>query len=381
MRTMHAVAPPTQQTPDSSQVSPLVPRVDSRRRRTRGRRIVVVLLAVTLLIGGAYLAAGFVVYNTLSSVQAGCGQTAALPSGRFASVTPASLGYAPGDFGDPQLGRSFLGAFDPTSYRMPRYQDVQFPSREPAGARPVTIGAWWVPAAPGAPSVVLAHGRDSCRRDWNVLLPAAMLHRAGFGVLLIDLRNMGSSTVTDGRYFGGLVEDRDVMGAVDWLEHSQGVMAGHIGVFGASLGAAAVIFAAEHDPDVAAIWEDSSYAATRQRVEEELSQKGFPSILSLAGGVVAKVSSGVDIYAESPLSAVRALTGRALFIAHGEADPFTLVHHAHDLFNAARLAGVNAQLWTVPGAGHTGELLTAPFEYERRLDAFFNTNLAGSSGR
>ncbi len=264
---------------------------------------------------------------------------------------------------------------------MPGYAEERFPSREPSGGPAVTIGAWWIPAAPGAPAVVFVHGRDSCRRDWNVLLPAAMLHRAGFGVLLIDLRNMGNSTVTDGRYFGGLVEDRDVLGAIDWLEQRQGVAAGRIGLFGASLGAATVIFAAEHDPDVAAVWEDSGYADTRQRVEEELAQRGYPAILSYAGSIVAKLMSGVDIYAESPLTAVRGLAGRALFIAHGEGDKATDPHHARDLYGAARAAGVSVQLWTVPNAGHTQEVLVAPADYEQRLDAFFAANLFPVSPR
>lgn len=49
----------------------------------------------------------------------------------------------------------------------------------------MTIRGWWVPAPePEASAVILVHGRDGCRRDWNVLVPAGMLHGAGFAVLL-----------------------------------------------------------------------------------------------------------------------------------------------------------------------------------------------------
>ena len=265
---------------------------------------------------------------------------------------------------------------------MPGYQDVTFSSRQPAGSQPIAISAWWVPAdgasSSEAPAVVFVHGRSSCKKDWNVLIPAAMLHRAGLGVLLIDLRNQGSSTITDKRYYGGLVEDQDVEGAIDWLESQRGVTSGHIGLFGASLGAASVIFAAEHDPDVAAVWSDSSYADTRQRVEEELVQDHYPKELSYAGGLIAKLVGGHDIYAESPLTAMAGLTGRQLFIAHGGDDQITYVHHAHDLYDAAVADGVNVQLWIVPGAGHTRELLVQPGEFEQRMDRFFEQSLGGS---
>ena len=45
-----------------------------------------------------------------------------------------------------------------------------------------------------------------------------MLHRAGFGVLLIDLRNHGASDIDNGRWAGGSKEFLDALGAWDWLD-------------------------------------------------------------------------------------------------------------------------------------------------------------------
>ncbi len=153
---------------------------------------------------------------------------------------------------------------------MPDYQDVSFPSRTAVGVPSATIRGWWVPGPKAdSPAVILVHGRDACRRDWNVLLPAGMLHRAGFATLLIDLRNHGDSDLTTGptrgRYYGGTVEYLDVLGAWDWLVGDRGVEPSRIGLLGTSLGAGSVMLAAAHEPRVAAVWEDSSYADIQER--------------------------------------------------------------------------------------------------------------------
>jgi dienelactone hydrolase len=64
-----------------------------------------------------------------------------------------------------------------------------------------------------------------------------------------------------------------VLGAWDWLSGAFGIPAKRIGLFGASLGAASVMLAAATEPRIAAVWEDSGYADTEQRVEEELEHR------------------------------------------------------------------------------------------------------------
>lgn len=76
-----------------------------------------------------------------------------------------------------------------TAYAMPIYQNVAIDSRD--GVR---LAAWWIPAdRPNAPVVVMAHGAGSCRRDPVMLLPAGMLHRNGFAVLMVDSALAGRS--------------------------------------------------------------------------------------------------------------------------------------------------------------------------------------------
>ena len=201
-----------------------------------------------------------------------------------------------------------------------------------------------------------------------------MLHRLGFGVLLLDLRDHGGSTVEDGRFAGGTEEYRDVQGAIDWLV-AEGAEPGHIGVFGTSMGAAAAIIAAGQDERIAAAWEDSSYADIERRIAEELDQRGYPRLLAPAAVLVARLVSGDDLASHTVVGEVANMRGRHLFITHGAEDRATYVAHATELDEAARSAGVLTDLWIVPGAEHTDAMFLHPKEYEERLAGFFGPAL------
>ncbi len=356
--------------------------------RSHRRSIVIVglVLGLALMAGIGYVGAGFVLYDGLSKVTHGCGTANSGGGPRFATVTPATLDYETKDFGAGDLAASMVFKSDLGALRMPDYQDVSFPSRPAVGLPSATIRGWWVPGPKAdSPAVILVHGRDACRKDWNVLLPAGMLHRAGFATLLIDLRNHGDSELTTGptrgRYYGGTVEYLDVLGAWDWLVGDRGVEPSRIGLLGTSLGAGSVMLAAAHEPRVAAVWEDSSYADIQERASEEIVLKtGLPlGFLAPAAGIAARLAAGIDIYGETPLTALTAMRGKPLEIVHGAGDVYTRPHHAQDLYDAAVRAGVDTQLWMIPYAGHTWGVLVAPEEYEKRLSTFFGTSLGGPS--
>ncbi len=339
--------------PSSSVTLGTIPPARPRRRAARAVAIrtlgagLIVLLALL----AAYLAAGVVIYDRISTVEARCG-------GRLEGVTPS---------------RPSADRIDPTPYVITDYREVAFASRDQG----ITIQGWYAPSARGrdAPAVILVHGLGGCRRDPAVLIPAGMLHRAGFAILAIDLRDHGDSTVEDGRYAGGIEEARDVLGARDWLIREQRLGPDRIGLFGISMGAAAVLIAAADEPGIRAVWEDSSYADTTIRIGEELHQRGYPTFFAPAGGVVSRLVSGDDIVSVSPLTAVASLSGRALFVAHGGSDTRTSVHHAEDLTTAARDAGADVHLWVVSGIGHAEAMFTHTKEYESRLIAFFRRYL------
>jgi dipeptidyl aminopeptidase/acylaminoacyl peptidase len=273
----------------------------------------------------------------------------------------------------PDCGGAYRGQ-TPASLGMPDYEEVRFPSRD-AG---ITIAAWWVPGASAdAPAVVLAHGSPECKRSTSVLFPAAMLHRHGYAVLLIDLRNMGSSTITNGRFAGGIGEARDVLGAWDWLRREKGLAASRIGLFGVSLGAGAVVIALGFEPAVAAVWEDSGYADIVETFRWRLALFLIPFYFSDITFEISRLK-GEEVASPSPQDALRALNGRPLAIVHGALDMAIPLWQAWELVSAARAAGGHPVVWVVPGVGHVGAMSAQPVEYERRLVTFFSGALGGS---
>ena len=321
-----------------------------------------VVAAVVSMIG--YGSASWKLFDLVSQSQPHCGAGAG-GQPRFSSYTPASFGMSGLP---PEIG----GRVDPTEYAMPTFEDISVTSRDG-----VPLAAWWIPAErDDASVVVMVHGVGSCRRDPVMLLPAGMLHRNGFAVLMVDLGDQGDSPVRDGRFTGGSRESLDVLGAWDWVR-ARGIADDRIGLFGESNGAASVLIAAA-EPRVAAVWEDSGYADAWTAVHEEVRHRGFPEIL-IGGARLWGLAAGIDLDRSRPLDAMAAIGDRPVMIVHGADDSRVDPHHAVDLANALATArgpdGAPVNPWIVPGADHLRASFVAPAEYERRLTAFFSTAL------
>ena len=203
---------------------------------------------------------------------------------------------------------------------MPGYQEVSFPSRDARQPR-LTIRAWWVPAEKaGAPAVIVVHGINSCRHDPVVLLPAGMLARNGFSVLMMDMRDQGDSDIEDGRSGWGSEEYLDVLGAWDWLQSAQGLQASRIGLMGESLGASSAIIAMGEEQAIAATWADSGFADLGVLFDELAAGNGFPTWLRPGVIAWAKIIANDDLTARSPVDEVEKIGARPLAIVHGLAD-------------------------------------------------------------
>lgn len=299
----------------------------------------------------SYLGGGYLVYDSLTRVQANC-------ESRFMDDkrdnTPAAF-FA--RYGDSDL------IVDDEPYRMSDYETIEFSARD----EDITIHGWFVPTETESEQVVIVvHGLRMCRRDPTVLIPAGMLHRNNFNVLLIDLRNHGDSDVTDGRTAAGNREFRDILGAFDWLV-SQGYEAEHIGIVGISLGGGASLIAFGEEPEIAAIWLDSTFADIRETVEDELARNGYPLLLISASDLIANMT-GINLAEYSPLESIQNHQERPIFLTHGTGDLRLKVEFAQDLFAAA---GSKAELWLVPDFDHVEAIYRISDEYEERLVAFF----------
>ena len=230
----------------------------------------------------------------------------------------------------------------------------------------VTLYGWYLPSQNGA-AVVLAHGAGSTRSA--VLDQAAVLARAGYGVLLFDARGHGESggRAMDFGWFG----DSDIGAAVTYLVGRPGVNAGRIAAIGLSMGGEQAIGAAAGDPRLQGVVAEGApgrTAADKSWLSEEYGFRGW-------------VQEGVDhlIYwcadlltsARPPLSlrdaAARMAPRPLLLITAGDVPDERL---AAEHVQAAAPATV--QVWDVPGAGHTSGLATAPDEWANRVLAFLD---------
>jgi uncharacterized protein len=295
----------------------------------------------------------------------------------YAQITRVPPDPAPGISSNTPSSFS-MARLDCGPYRMPAYETVRFPDRTGS----VAISGWWIPAAgdTAAPCVVLVHGYASSRCDPAILLAAGMLHRHGFAVLAIDLRNHGASGRTGGRHAGGIREHADVLGAWDWLVRERGRAPGRVGLFGISLGAASVLIAAGAEPSVAAAWSDSSYGDLDEATAAELRRNRLPGFLLPGGRLAARVLDGPGLREASPLGGIAAMTGRAVFVTHGTRDTRLDVRFAVELVRAGAAAGAHVESWIVDGSEHAEAIVDRPAEYEQRLVDFFGRALRPATG-
>ena len=330
--------------------------------RARPRWIAVGLGVVLALGVAGYAGASYYGYDRLTHATPRCDD-------RFPDYTPAS-------FGTEGISKEFTaGGFDTAPYAMPGYREVGFPSRD-ARQPKLTIRAWWVPAEKaGAPAVIVVHGINSCRHDPVVLLPAGMLARNGFSVLMMDMRDQGDSDIEDGRSGWGSEEYLDVLGAWDWLRSAQGLQASRIGLMGESLGASSAIIAMGEEQAIAATWADSGFADLVVLFDELIARDGFPTWLRPGVTAWAKIIANDDLTARSPLVEVEKTGARPLAIVHGLADVDLDVHHARDLAAAHAKFVPGFKPWLVPRALHLQAAFAAPAEYERRIVEFFRASL------
>lgn len=249
------------------------------------------------------------------------------------------------------------------------YEEVTFPS---AGDR-IALRGWFLPAAGSDRAVVIVHGRNSTRTgDEGQHVPdAAALVARGYNALLFDLRGHGESGGV--RYTLGTAEQRDVLGAVAYLER-RGFAPARTGFWAHSMGAATVLLASAVSPAVRTIVADSSFARLEDLLDEELPRaSGLPAFFNPPILFFARALFGADTTIVNPVEAVAGLPADSLFIIHGAADGLVPVDHARRL--AAAAGPAVHDLWIVPGARHDKVSATVPERYRTRVLAFFDEKL------
>jgi uncharacterized protein len=246
------------------------------------------------------------------------------------------------------------------------YREVSFES-----ADRVPLEAWWVPPAEGESSraAVLVHGWDGDKSDEHVIETASIYVRAGYGVLLLDLRGTGGSGGE--RRTLGYKETRDVQGALAWLDE-EGFEPGEVVLHGWSMGGATVVRSAP-GTGVAAVIEEAGYADLPLLLRRQLPETtGLPSLFSPGVFLAAKLFLGFDPWAVQPSEDAARLReeGVPLFVIHSTDDEVVPFEHA-ELFESVY---PEARLWKIEGLGHV-EAYTHR-EYRQKLLSFLSENLS-----
>ncbi|MCP3163990.1 alpha/beta hydrolase [Myxococcus qinghaiensis] len=238
-------------------------------------------------------------------------------------------------------------------------EDVTFSS-----ADGLTLRGWYVPSRNRA-AVVLVHGFADNRAQ--LLFEARALARAGYGVLLFDLRAHGESG--GDRVTWGDSERRDVTAALDFVSARRDVDPTRLGLFGFSMGGTTALLVAETDARVKAVAAAGAYPALEADVYSGYGRWGAfsaePVLWTLR-------HAGVDVDAVRPIDGMCQLQGRPLLLVNGDVDPDAPAKLQASLFRAACEPKA---LWVVEGAGHGGYARVAPEEYARRLREHFDRAL------
>lgn len=252
------------------------------------------------------------------------------------------------------------------TFRTPRdwgadYRDVEF-----AGGGGVALSGWYIPSRNGA-AVILLHGHSGNRLA--TAYHAEALTRAGYGVLMFDLRAHGDSGGR--RFVRGLEAVDDVMGAVAFVSRQPDV-ASRIGVMGISVGGMLAIQAAGRTSAIRAVAADGPIL-------------GCVDDLPPPDGLVDRLwrypmeryyQAAIDWFSRGgprPPANVKVLPGLGRrpvwFISTGRGFEQRLTRHFHN-------AAPGSQWWEIPRAGHAAGWLAEPEAYAREMVSFFDRALS-----
>jgi dipeptidyl aminopeptidase/acylaminoacyl peptidase len=254
-----------------------------------------------------------------------------------------------------------------------QFEEVTFPARQES----IEIAAWYIPADDSqsegqTPAIVMVHGWNASRTNafnQHFLDFAQALHRAGFSVLMLDLRGHGRSA--DSRFTLGILERRDVLGAIDYLL-SRGHQPGQIGLFGTSMGAALVIGAAAEEQAVGAVVTDSLFAEVYPVVKGLWVEKSnLPMIFIHPTRWMWHLKNGFDLGKLRPIDEVGKIAPRPLLLIHCQIDTDVPVEH----FQRLKQAAPWAQTWLVQDCRHAEIYEFVPQEYDQKVVAFFEAGL------
>lgn len=277
------------------------------------------------------------------------------------------------------------------------FRDVSFESRTDH----LALRGWFIPGVladgrlTAARAIIMVQGKDSNRADpsLGLLELSADFAQRGFAVLSFDLRGHGQSAPAPFSF--GQFEQRDVLGAVDFLASGRlpypelGRPRAILG-WGISTGATSLLLATAQEPRLRAIVADTAFAAVLPVLEREIPYAGqseskprsavFPPMLTPGIVLAAQLLDGVDYDAVRPVNVVAKIAPRPMLFIHGRTEPLVPFSDMAKLVRAAR-TGANAHVedWAVPSVvEHAQAFHVMGIAYVNRVVSFFSMALGSS---
>ena len=256
----------------------------------------------------------------------------------------------------------------PADFGIP-YEDVVFNSQDS-----VRLNGWFVPPRGVSAIIICTHGLF--RNRVEVLARIMPLAQQGYGALLYDSRSHGTSAKA--KVSLGYFERYDVLGAIQYVRrrYQDALQQPQIVLLGVSMGAVAILQAAEESKDYSAVILDSPFSTLRETAVRhswlffKLPRYPFPSLVMfwferLSGFNPDRVDSN---------NAIRHMEPVPTLIIASEGDVRMGTGVAKDLFEACRAPIKKLEIFgkDVP---HGAAARLHPEEYSKLLKGFLDEAL------
>ncbi|MEA3274080.1 MAG: alpha/beta fold hydrolase [Pseudomonadota bacterium] len=255
------------------------------------------------------------------------------------------------------VGFALLPAFVRHTYLPPRIPEQLTPGSLGLPYRTVGIAtandrrlfAWLIPPAEDrekAPAVAVMHGWGG---NAEHMLPfAALLHREGYAVLLLDARNHGSSDVDSFSSMPRFAEDLEH--GLDWLGRQPGIDRRRLVLLGHSVGAGAALLVASRRQGLAAVVSIAAFAHPVELMRKHMRSHRVPYVP--VGWLVLRyiertIKARFDDIA--PCNTIEKVTCPVLLV-HGEGDDRVPLADALRIY--ANRPDERTELLMLPATGH-----------------------------
>lgn len=199
---------------------------------------------------------------------------------------------------------------------------------------------------------------------------ARMLIAHGYGVMLLDPRGQGGSDGDTVRWAG----DEDLLAGAAYLQRRPEVDADRIGAMGFSIGGEMLLRAAAGS--------DAIHAVVSEGAGESVGETDGSGIFRLlVDPSQALMTAATAVFSNhlppAPIvDGIGDIAPRSVLLIYADPGIGGESTRQPQFFAAA---GEPKTIWKVPGSSHTGGLDAQPGEYERRVTAFFDAALLGTT--